>query len=280
MNILAKLEKRSRLFWGIMALALMGGVGIVDFLTGYEISLSLFYLIPVGLAAWFLGRPLGIVISVFSAVTWIGAETLSGHPYSQPAIAFWNALIRLGFFVSVAMLLPVLKELEHEKEVSRIDYLTGAINRRFFFEMAQREIDSSQRYIRPFTLAYMDLDDFKMANDQFGHKVGDEILCAVVNSARGHLRKTDILARLGGDEFVIFLPETDHVAAQTTISKIRSILLDEMRKNNWPVTFSIGVLTCLDAQITVDQLIMKTDELMYSVKTNGKNAMAYAIYAD
>ncbi|MFA4915140.1 MAG: GGDEF domain-containing protein [Syntrophales bacterium] len=107
------------------------------------------------------------------------------------------------------------------------------------------EIERSQRHKHPFTVTYFDLDNFKTVNDRFGHSMGDNVLCTVVRYAKTHLRKMDIVARLGGDEFAFLLPETDQVQARVAISKIQISLLDEMYRNDWPVTFSIGVLTCI-----------------------------------
>jgi len=279
MNIIAPLEKRSSLFWAKTGLIGVASVGVADFLTGREFSFSLFYLIPIVLVTWFSGRNLGLALSVISAITWLAADTLAGQSYSQPFIRYWNAVVRLGFFVTVTFLLPALKAIEREKEVARLDDLTGAANRRHFFEVIQAEIDRSKRYKHPFTMIYMDLDEFKTVNDQWGHRIGDQLLCAIVDRAKSHLRKTDFLARMGGDEFVVLLPETDQKAAKITVSKIQFALLDEMQRHNWPVTFSIGVLTCLDAQITPDELIKRADDLMYSVKKTGKNSISYAVCA-
>ena len=132
MNMLAGLGKRSPLFWMTTGFIFVVAVGVVDFLTGSEIAFSLFYLIPIVLVTWFSGRNLGFPISGTSAIAWFVADALSGQTYSQPAILYWNATVRLGFFVIVTLLLPALKELEREKENARIDYLTGAANRRFF----------------------------------------------------------------------------------------------------------------------------------------------------
>jgi len=277
--MLANLEKRSSLFWMIIGLIFVVGVGAIDFETGSELAFSLFYLIPIVFVTWFASKKLGLVFSVISAITWFVADAFTGQSYSQPFIRYWNAGIRLGFFVVVTLLLPALKELDREKEMARTDYLTGVSNRRSFFEIAQRELDRTQRYKQPFTLAYIDLDGFKTVNDQWGHRVGDKLLCAVVNQARKCLRKTDTIARLGGDEFMLLLPETDQVESQIIVSRIQFDLLQEMQRNNWPVTFSIGVLTCRQSQVTTDELIKKADELMYSVKKNGKNAVAYEVYA-
>ena len=271
-------EKRRFRFWGATGFIGVVGVGVIDFLTGGELAFSLFYLIPIVLVTWFSGRNLGLVMSVTSAITWFAADVLTGQSYSHPVFRFWNAAIRLGFFLIVTFLLQALKGLESEKEQARLDDLTGAGNRRLLFEVGQTELGRSQRYKHPITIVYIDLDDFKNVNDLWGHRVGDHLLCAVVNRARRHLRKTDYLVRLGGDEFIVLFPETDQKAAQITVPKLRFALLDEMQRHNWPVTFSIGVLTCLDAHITTDELIKRADDLMYSVKNNGKNAIAYAVY--
>ena len=278
MNILANLERKNSLFWITAGLIFVLSIGFADFETGSELAFSLFYLIPIVLVTWFAGKKIGLVISISSALTWFAADALTGQAYSQPIIRYWNATVRLGFFIIVTLLLPALKELGRAREMARIDYLTGVANRRFLFEIGQRELDRTQRYKNPFTVAYIDLDGFKTVNDRWGHKVGDKLLCIVVNQAKKYLRKVDTIARLGGDEFILLLPETDQAASQIIVSRIQFALLNEMKRNDWPVTFSIGVLTCRHAQITIDELIKKADELMYSVKKNGKNAVAYEVY--
>jgi len=87
-----------------------------------------------------------------------------------------------------------------------------------------------------------------------------------------------ILLRVGGDEFAILLPEAGAEAAQIVISKMQRMLLDEMWLNNWPVTFSIGVMTFTAPANSVDEVLSMADKLMYSVKTNGKNNICYATH--
>lgn len=280
MNFLANLEKRSKSFWAIAGFALIVGVGILDFLTGYELAFSLFYLIPVSLVAWLTSQRLGILASFASACVWLAADVAAGSSYSHPFIYAWNTLIRLSFFIIPVLLLSSLKRaLERERESARTDYLTGAANSRLFYDLVQMEISRFQRYERPFTLAYIDFDNFKTLNDQFGHPVGDQVLRTVVAAARKYLRKTDMLARLGGDEFALLFPETDQESARVVLAKIQDGLLQEMRQNNWPITFSIGVLTCMAVPDTAGELVEMTDELMYLVKRNNKNAIKYSTYS-
>lgn len=280
MNLLANLEKRSRPFMILLGFAIIGAIGLSDFLTGYEFAFSLFYVIPITLVTWLMGRRLGIMASLTSAIVWFGADAATGHPYSHPLIPIWNSLIRLSFFVIITLLLSTARNaMEREKELARTDSLTGAVNSRLFYELAQMEIDRSQRYEHPLTVAYLDLDNFKTVNDQSGHPTGDQVLRTVVSYIKAHLRKTDVIARLGGDEFALLLPETSQESARVAISKLQSGLLEEMRKNNWPITFSIGVLMCNVAPHTADELVRKADELMYSAKHDSKNAIRYSTYA-
>ncbi len=279
MNIpasLEKLNKRTLVFTGFM---LIGLIGIVDYLTGYEFAFSIFYIVPIFLITWVTNKQLGVWASVASAITWLIADKISGSVYSHPFIPIWNTIIRLAFFIIITLLLSSLKRsLQREKELARTDYLTSAVNSRYFHELAQTEISRIQRNQRPFTAAYFDLDNFKTMNDQFGHSMGDQALRMVVNSVRDSIRKTDIIARLGGDEFIILFPETDEEAAHAAVTKIQGVLMEEMRQNNWPITFSMGVLTCRVAPHTTDELVKMADELMYLAKSDGKNTAKYSTY--
>jgi diguanylate cyclase (GGDEF)-like protein len=169
--------------------------------------------------------------------------------------------------------------MEREKELASTDFLTSAANGRRFFELLQLEFDRLQRYGRPFTLVYMDLDNFKMVNDQFGHPEGDRALRAIVRFAGENLRKVDVVARLGGDELALLLPEINEESARAVLVKLQKGLIAEMKRNNWPVTFSIGAVTCEGAApATPADLVKLSDSLMYSVKRSGKNGIASMTY--
>lgn len=273
------IRKINKAFYLSLGLLLTGLTGLADFLTGYELSISIFYVIPVAIVTWFTGLYLGLLTSFICAFVWLGADTATGHQYSYPLIPVWNCFIRLAFFVIITLLLSELsRSIERERKAARTDNLTGAVNSRFFYELIQIEIERFRRHQHPFSLAYIDLDNFKAVNDQHGHSVGDQVLRIVTDSAMRHLRKSDVVARLGGDEFALLLAETDEKAAQTVISKVQDILLEEMGKDNLPVTFSIGVVTCRAAPPTTDELVKIADKLMYSVKYSGRNAVKFLSY--
>jgi len=260
---------------GSAALALVAVLGALDYLTGFEISFAFFYLIPVALAAWSLGRRAGLVIATLSAVVWLGANQLAGNPQAHVTVLAWNTATRLGFFVVVTELMTRLRvALERERTLSRTDVLTGVLNGRAFHETLAAEMARATRYARPFSIAYVDLDNFKAVNDRFGHSTGDELLQTVAKMMLAAIRRTDTVVRLGGDEFAILLPETAGAAARRAVDTVRERLLEAMRGRGWPVTFSIGLLTCHSCPATADALIARVDALMYEIKRSTKDGIA------
>ncbi len=259
------------------AILLVVLVALWDLSFGHAITLSMFYSFPVSLAAFFSGQAAGVSISLLSVLVWLAADMFAGVTSADPLVALWNSLIRVIFFLTLTKLWVAFRKLlDRERDMARTDTLTGAINSRHFHEILEIEIARIDRNRRPLTLAFMDLDHFKSVNDRFGHSEGDKALRIVVESLRAHVRKTDVVARLGGDEFVLLLPETPMDQAREVISKLRSELLRHMQSNDWPITFSIGVITCSSPPPSPDALVNRADELMYSVKHGGRNQVAYA----
>jgi diguanylate cyclase (GGDEF)-like protein len=273
------LETQSKLFFITIGLILVILVGIVDYVTGYEITFSIFYLIPVAMVSWYVGRPYGILISFASAITWFLADTMTGHTYSQPFITYWNTSVSLGFFLVVAFSLSQLRaELKRERKLAQTDFLTGIANSGYFTELLTWEINRCRRYMNPLTLAYIGCDNFKAVNDQFGHHAGNHLLCLVADTIKSTIRITDMVARLGGDEFVILFPETGADQANLVIHKIQNDLLHAVRKDGWKITFSMGVVTYMKSANTSDEVIGMADRLMYDAKSAGKNMIRHEIF--
>jgi diguanylate cyclase (GGDEF)-like protein len=275
-NVMRVLHRQPRWLLTVLAFMLVVCMGIVDYLTGPELSVSVFYLLPILWAAWFAGRWAGITASIASAVTWLAADVLAGETYSHPIMLYWSATTRLVVFWVVAMLLSALKgRLEHEEELARTDALTGVANVRFFTELANMEISRARRYECPLTLVYIDADDFKGINNRFGHNAGDTLLRLLAEAMKGEVRATDIVARLGGDEFAILLPETGYEPAQEVIRKVHQRLLRTMAENEWPVTFSIGAVTFARPPASALEMIRQADDLMYVAKHCGKDMVKH-----
>ena len=272
------LDQRHSIFWFITIPALVILIGILDYQTKLEVSLSFFYLLPIALAAWFKGFRLGLATSLACALVYSFDLVIAGLDYSSRQNLIWNTVIILGVFLVVASLTAELRSLiKRQMELAQTDYLTGALNGRRFAQLLQIELDRAVRYQRPFTVIYFDIDDFKLINDNFGHYIGDEALRRSVASMRRQLRSTDVIARLGGDEFAVLMPETDTSVAQIVVDKIKNVFRDEMQTVGLGVTCSIGVLTYVSARRpSVDEIVKMVDDLMYSVKRNGKNGTVYS----
>jgi signal transduction histidine kinase len=116
MKILEYLSKQSRSFLIALGLALIGLAGVVDYVTGPELAFSIFYLIPISLVAWFVGKRAGILMSVAGAASWLVADLLASHPYSYPTVPYWNATVRLGFFLIITFTLSALQATQERQE--------------------------------------------------------------------------------------------------------------------------------------------------------------------
>jgi len=251
-------------------------LGWLDFATG-DYSLIVFYLVPVSLSAWFVGRSCGVLFCFLAVFVRLAVEEFSTPVnISHSTLHYWNELIEFLFLLIMSLLFSALKiNLENEKKLASHDSLTGALNRRSFFDLAEYEIHRSRRYDLPFTVAYIDLDNFKEVNDSLGHRTGDEVLIEVVSTIRANIRSTDILARFGGDEFVVLLPETSGEAAIAFLNKLHDHLNSIVNYKNWSVTFSIGAATFIETPDSVDEVVQEADELMYVVKRGSKNRLLH-----
>lgn len=273
------LSVRSPMMIVIVSAAAIGVLGVVNAQLSSEVSFSLFYLIPIAVVAWYAGGVAGVIASVVAALVWFIASHL---PRSYPATAwipYWNLGVRFCFFLTVVVLLSALRTaFERERGLARIDGLTKLFTSRAFFEAAAAEFSRARRYLHPFTIAYLDVDNFKLVNDQFGHAEGDRVLATVGDTLRRHLRSVDVAARLGGDEFALLLPETDAVQADAAIAKLRASLLQAMEANDWKVTFSIGAVACDTPPDTVEEVVKRADAVMYEVKRRQKDDFALTVF--
>jgi diguanylate cyclase (GGDEF)-like protein len=276
MKLLDRLGDFSKTFLVTLALLLVVLQSIINYLAGPDFSFVLFYLLPVSFVAWLVGRRAGYAVASACAAGYFLAESLSTHFDGREHLAVFNALARLGAFLFVAYFVAALRRgLDHERELARTDELTGATNRRSFFEAAQSEINRARRHRHPFTVAYIDVDNFKGLNDRDGHAAGDALLREITVAIKANVREIDLVARLGGDEFVVLLPETDEEAARAVVSRVRKCLDDLAARRGWRVTFSIGVVTWTTPPRTVDTMIRQADDTMYEVKNTGKNRVAH-----
>jgi diguanylate cyclase (GGDEF)-like protein len=233
-----------------------------------EISVSAFYPIPAVLMAWFAGSRAAVAMAALAALTQL-ATRIAGEPaLSVRPVFFWNALMDLCVYAGLALALGALRDAHaRESVLARRDPLTGAANRRAFFERAELEFQRARRQgSAPLTLAYLDLDDFKAVNDRFGHEAGDAVLRLVASTIQERIRNTDLLARLGGDEFAVLLVGANESQAKVLLDDLRQQLSERLSRAPGNVTLSIGTVSLHGEFCSFDEVMAVVDCLMYEAK--------------
>ncbi|MDD2735019.1 MAG: GGDEF domain-containing protein [Desulfuromonadaceae bacterium] len=267
-------ESKSWIFNFFIGLACSLVVILLDVTDNQEYQFSFFYMFPIGFTTWFAGRYFGGLLALICSFAW----AIDNHTHLSLAL-IWNTFSTIGVFLTISILVSKVKNMwESEHQQSRNDFLTGVFNARAFQEILIREINRLDHNGIPFSLAYIDLDNFKEVNDRFGHTQGDQLLKLITRSLIDSLRKSDVIARMGGDEFVVLLPGTNLMIVQDVLNKMQNRLQKVLRGDRWQVTCSIGVVTCLAKPLNYDELISMADDLMYRVKQNGKNNIQFAQY--
>ena len=179
-----------------------------------------------------------------------------------------------------AMALENARLYEDARNLADRDPLTGFYNHRFLHERLGEEVVRAQRGRRPLSVLMLDLDDFKLVNDTFGHLFGDRVLTWTAELIRSTLRASDIPARYGGDEFAIILPETDADEARTAAERILEAFRDHAfvgeQRGPVPIGASIGVATFPTDGRTATELIAAADRALYRVKRDGGHDAAAA----
>jgi diguanylate cyclase (GGDEF)-like protein len=267
--------KRTRPTLIVIGSLALASVGVLDYFAVREsLEFSVFFLVPISFLTWFVHQKSGFAASTASALIIFAANFASPLYELHPPVAYWNAMIWLGFFVLATVTIAQLRILYlGERQLSRLDSLTGIPNRLAFYELATGEMNRSQRYGEPITVAYIDLDGFKEVNDAMGHEAGDKLLIWVARTISRSIRRTDFVARVGGDEFALLLPNTTAPPAFGVIEELLANLNRRMRRNRWPVTFSVGAVTFLTPPNSLREMIRRADAAMYSAKTSGKNRL-------
>lgn len=165
------------------------------------------------------------------------------------------------------------------RELASRDPLTGLHNRRYFSDVLERCYAEASRYRTDLACIMIDLDDFKSANDAFGHQVGDQVLQLAAGTIVGQLRTSDVAARYGGDEFILLLPQTDgdraQVLGERIIERFNSELKERFPTSSVRMSMGIANLHAIDAQ-NGEALIRSADRALYLAKTAGKNRIVMA----
>ncbi len=170
------------------------------------------------------------------------------------------------------------------------DGLTGCYNRNYLTQQLEHEVIKNMKNQIPFSILLLDIDFFKLINDNYGHLVGDEVICSTVKAIQEKLRQTDILARFGGEEFIIYLPNTSsahalHLAEQVRTAVESNVITVPHSIESISITVSIGLLSIHnfsiemnpDSRTMINDMFQAVDQVLYQAKREGRNRMVGTI---
>lgn len=236
----------------------------------YLLEFSPFYLVPISFFSWFIGKRSGLGVAVLSVVI----RFVVRFRNAPSAVGYWDALVLTALYITATLMIVQLKQLyERERDLSRIDPLTNIPNRRALHEAASQAKSLAERNQVPLSICYVDIDNFKLVNDRFGHTAGDRVLAVTATTIAGALRPSDVVARMGGDEFAVLLPGAYRDDAAGIMRRVADQLQQAMQQHRWPVTFSIGIASFQPPPGSIAEMLAEADKAMYAEKKKGRMAM-------
>jgi diguanylate cyclase (GGDEF)-like protein len=270
-SLTTKVARLPRAVLIAVALILIAAIAVLDYLTGPQILLSIFYFLPVMFVAWSTGSTkCALIVAGAGCLVGPAEALLTDFHYVTLPVAIWNAAVRLALFCIVIYLMQEVRTLMAQlQDQATVDELTSLANLRALRETATGEIERSLRFHHHLSVAYLDIDDFKGVNDRAGHTAGDRVLITLASVARATTRSVDTVARVGGDEFVILMPETGAAAALPLLDRLRETFSRAAVVAGAPITCSIGLATFERAPASVEGMLAAADELMYEAKAAG-----------
>jgi diguanylate cyclase (GGDEF)-like protein len=215
---------------------------------------------------------------LFSVLLTIVISQFTGDGVSPAGI--WTAVLVPAIIAPLFCMffLPLLIQLDAAenrlRELSRRDSLTGIYNRSFFIELAERELIRTLRYGDIFSIAILDVDNFKLVNDTYGHLAGDKVLQVLSEICLQNLRQSDTIARFGGDEFVILFPYADKLHVTECLERIRRIVaLTPVDYDGQTIHFTVsaGSTAYHNSYTDLDFILQQADKALYQAKESGKD---------
>ncbi len=277
-HVAAWLDRRSDVeAWGLVLVS-MAIVATLDFSThAFELCIATLYIVPICLATWMFKPRAAIgITALVTFIAFLKYPLLRTDPSVLTTI--YNGTSRaLAFALLTAIMLAFRRSYDHARLAASRDRMTGALNKQTFHERTLGILDMAQAASSTVLLLYLDLDGFKIVNDQHGHHVGDEVLQSFAAGAARALRRDDCFGRLGGDEFGVVLVANSGDEAQELAESLHQRFTAALASSGHSVTCSMGALIVpAGTRFPCDELMKAADRLMYASKNGGKNAVTIA----
>ncbi len=193
-----------------------------------------------------------------------------------PIKKFTKILGVMEVFIDVSSRQKIENKAEEYKELAFTDTLTGLYNRRYIEDFIESRMEDYRKRGIPFCVMFLDIDHFKLFNDNYGHELGDEVICMVGKACSLMIRSSDLFGRFGGEEFVAVLPGTNEQNMYVIADAMRSIVENTgifSSGEKLKVTISIGA-TMVRPDDTSESVMKRADELLYMSKEAGRNQVS------
>jgi diguanylate cyclase (GGDEF)-like protein len=285
----SKRNEKSKSILGVVISAIqilsvfIGGYFNTIMFSNKDYSFSVYLLVVFILSLTYVSNP--YYSSALILVSFLGLTLYTNSYIVQLSYFIGDFLIAVIFVILLCIgnimnfngqLKLFLQEIEISKanakleEISQTDELTGIYNRRKSADVISENIEIASRYKYCFSIALIDIDNFKTVNDTYGHNVGDLVLQQFVNNIKNMLRSTDILGRWGGEEFIIITPNCKEDEAYFLVERLRKKNEEIYFPKVGKVTFSAGI-SIYENQDDFSKLVDKADKALYAAKNEGRN---------
>lgn len=255
----------ARAFWGVSDEQVMRGFSYVDLVNNGRTTN---YDVPPEMMDAFVARRIAVVRAGDSTPSDLRMN--DGRTIRAQCTTLSNG----GRMLTYTDVSDLVRQSEDMARLATSESMTGLYNRRHFVTLGEAEWDRFQRYLRPLSLLFIDIDHFKEINDRFGHDAGDQAILHVAGVIAEDRRATDIISRFGGDEFAILLPETDLAQAGIVAERIRQRLNERplvVEEQAVPITLSIGLAEAALSMSSLGALIKLADRMVYEAKAAGRD---------
>ncbi|MFY9120251.1 MAG: GGDEF domain-containing protein [Syntrophomonadaceae bacterium] len=277
----------------VVVVIMASGIAIVTFDQLVTTNITPFLLICIICGSVFLIRPLAsfmIYVASYMAYYYSIALTITDQQILLSNRVNGITAVGVGFLLSFIIwhynytnIIQKRRIESQQKQLEQMAYydpLTDLPNRRLLEKLIKRELASVQRYGQETVIIMLDVDDFKLINDTYGHQVGDSILMQLADLLQNNVRETDTVARFGGEEFIILMPNTSVEEGYSFAERIRKTIMEKVfsvGSVTLQITSSFGVSSMGDINSqNLEDYYLLADRALYLAKQSGKNRVEKA----
>lgn len=247
-----------------------------DKFTGYDIKATPIYIL---VALYIMWKGTSVVhfglVAIMTALWTVIELHDAPNEHIDNNIAMINMIMNILTVVVVSISMLAFHRAAKMALSANTDPLTEIFSRRYIYDIMPVIIGELKRHNRSMAIMFIDCDNFKKVNDEYGHAAGDAVLRVVASTIMENIRIGDIPVRLGGDEFIVIFREISGSKLSQVVQRCIEALNKQMTSREWPITFSVGVVEFDNPPDNIDDAINYGDQLMYRAKRDGKDRVVY-----